>query len=115
MSELRKYKIRTIYNEIREIDGMPCLVEEYPDLQLWLGFYPCREYDKCNMINTGECEYSNCFGYKVNELTTGAALWSEPFETKEGAIEKAVDIINKYGIEKVKEKIGEYYDIYVSV
>jgi len=102
-----EYIIRLNDGSTIEIDGEPCLQEEYPNLQLFLGFYPCDDLGKCK--NSDDCVNNyldhGCYCYKVNETRTGASFYPHFYGTKESAIQATKWIIERVGIDNVKQII----------
>jgi len=102
---MQKYIIRLVDGKTLEIDGEPCLQEEYPSLQLFIGFYPCEDRGK----NDCECPQAieDCYMFRVCEAITGFSFHQALLPTKEDAIQAAKKIIEKVGIEKVEQIIQE--------
>lgn len=98
-----KYIIRRAAGDTLEIEGEPCLQQEYPDLQLFVGYYPCYKKGKeecyCPSILHG------CHMFRVCEINTGANLYPELHLTPKDAIEAANLLIKRFDVEEVKRRI----------
>lgn len=103
---MQKYTIRTLEGQTPEINGEPCLEEEYPDLQLFVGYFPCGDLGKndCDCIQK---HVGGCCKYRVCDVKSGAGMTLSLRNSKEDAIEATKRLIEKNGIENVKQKIQE--------
>jgi hypothetical protein len=84
------------------IDGEPCLQEEFPQLELFVGKYPCEHINTDSEI-CGDCINGliNCTMYRVSEKESGTSLMQRAYTTPEMAIEAAKYLIENIGVEKV--------------